>query len=188
MHLLHTVVLYIDSSAVWRLDHFTHCSCQPCFHFSLTSKDVAPFWQNLLVGQKSCDEELHLNGLFRQLIVLTLQCCCVPCASRQTNQWLLTVTHSHTHLLPKNCSFIYVCCAMPVLNLNSLLSNILNYWKVLLWYIWCIFHWLKLWSLQNRCWHWCLQVGHQEKLGNAGVGWGSLEDLERKQMEEIWEL
>ena len=123
-------------------------------------KRVAPFWQNLLVGQKSCDEELHLNGLFCQLIVLTLQCCCVPCASRQTNQWLLTVTHSHTPLLPKICSFIYVCCAMPVLNLNSLLSNILNYWKVLLWYIWCTFHWLKLWSLQNRCWHWCLQVGH----------------------------
>lgn len=40
------------------------------------------------------DEDLHLNGLFCQLVVLTLQCCCVPCASRQANQWLLTVTHS----------------------------------------------------------------------------------------------
>lgn len=41
---------------------------------------------------KTRDEELLINGLFCQLVVLTLQCCCVPCASRQANQWLLTVT------------------------------------------------------------------------------------------------
>lgn len=116
------------------------------------------FWKNLLVGQKKCDEKLHINGLFCQLIVLTLQCCCVPCASRQANQWLLIVNPPH---LPKrNCSFVYLCCVMSILNLNSLLSNILNYWRVLFLYIWCTFHWLKLWSLQSWGWNCGLQVEH----------------------------
>lgn len=145
----------------------TYRSCQPCFHFYLTrsltcvtSADAAQFLskkQNKTVGQakekkekktkKHQDEDLHLNGLFCQLVVLTLQCCCVPCASGQANQWLLTVTHStppSPHPLRKNVPFVYLCCVMSVLNLNSLLSNRLNYCRVLLLYTRCAFHWLKL--------------------------------------------
>lgn len=123
MHLLHTVVLYIDSSAVWRLDHF-HVSLLSTL-LSLFSylvfylcyfKRRRSFWQNLLVGRKHVMKNyIIINGLFCQLVVLTLQCCCVPCASRQANQWLLTVT---PHPVKKH-SFVYL-----LLNLNSLRSNI----------------------------------------------------------------
>lgn len=126
----------------------------------LTSKDAAPFGKKSVGQAKKCDEKLHINGLFCQLIVLTLQCCCVPCASKQANQWLLTVTHPPPE---KNCSFVYLCCVMSILNLNSLRSNILNYWRVLFLYIWCTFHWLKLWSLQ--IWGW--NCGLQNKKGNV---------------------
>lgn len=139
---------------------------------------------------KKCDEKLHINGLFCQLVVLTLQCCCVSCASRQANQWLLTVNPS---LLEKKNTkksfFVYLCCVMSVLNLNSLLSNILNYWRVLFLYAWCTFHWLKLWSLQSRGWNRGLGVEHLREKGNIGakrhgedlscVRWGFLwRDLE----------
>lgn len=99
----------------------------PAFTFNLTrsltcvtSAGAAQFLskktkQNKLVGQakeekkdkKHQDEDLHLNGLFCQLVVLTLQCCCVPCASGQANQWLLTVPHSTppTPSDTQNCPF-----------------------------------------------------------------------------------
>lgn len=59
----------------------------------------------------------------------------------------------------KTVPLFYLCCVMSVLNLNSLLSNILNYWRVLFLYIWCTFHWLKLWRLQS----WGLNCGLQVK-------------------------
>lgn len=127
------------------------------------------------VGQaKTCDEELHINGLFCQLVVLTLQRCCVPCASRQANQWLLTVTHPTPE---KTAPFVYLCCVMSILNFNSLLSNILNYWRVLRLYIWCTFHWPKLWSLQIWGWNWssCCEEDY-----------GVVEDLERAVKTNWW--
>lgn len=81
----HSVVLYIDSNdTIWRLDHSTHRSCQPCFHFSLsrsftcvTSIDAAPFGKICQSGKKikikkeMIDEELNINGLFCRMIALT---------------------------------------------------------------------------------------------------------------------
>lgn len=123
-------------------------------------------------AKKKCDDKFHINGLFCELIVLTLQCCCVPCASRQANQWLITVNAppSPPPLPKKICSFVYLCCVMSVLNLNSLLSNILNYWRVLFLYIWFTFHWLKLWRLQIWGWNCGLQVEHwKQKKGMLGT-------------------
>ena len=59
-----------------------------------------------------------------QLIVLTLQCCCVPFASKQANPWLLTVT-------PKKLKKqLFLCLSLLCnVNLNSLLSNIFKLLK-----------------------------------------------------------
>lgn len=163
MHLLHTVVIVHRLECCMKAGPSPRIApVNPAFTFNLTrsltcvtSADAAQFLSKKLkklVGQakekkdkKHKDEDLHLNGLFCQLVVLTLQCCCVPCASGQANQWLLTVTHS-TPDTPrdKTVPFVYLCCVMSVLNLNSLLSNRLNYCRVLLLYTRCDFHWLKL--------------------------------------------
>lgn len=115
-----------------------------------------------------------------QLIVLTLQCCCVPCASKQANPWLLTVTPKKQK---NNCSFVYLCCVMSIWIVYFL--TFLNYWRVFIsLYIWCTFHWLKLWSLQIWGWIRGLKVKKKKKgmsgAKEAGRGflWSILGDLE----------
>lgn len=64
-------------------------------------------------------KKFNINGLFCQMIVLTLQMLlCSLCYSRQANQWLLTL----------NSSFPFVRVVfMSVLNFKKFTFNILNY-------------------------------------------------------------
>lgn len=110
MHLLHRSIVHRLQTL--RFEGWTIPSiapCQPCFHFSLswsfscvTSIDAAPFGKYLSVRQthrrkkqkqlKNVMKKFNINGLFCQMIVLTLQMLlCSLCYSRQANQWLLTL-------------------------------------------------------------------------------------------------
>lgn len=66
----------------WTIPRIT--TVNPAFTFLLlgllpvfSSIGAAPFGKNLLIRQNNVIQKLHINRLFCQLIVLTLQCCCV---------------------------------------------------------------------------------------------------------------
>lgn len=97
------------------------------------------------------DEDLHLNGLFLSTgsAHVAMLLCFPVLAGKLTSGCELSPTPPPTPPLPrperkKKVPFVYLCCVMSVLNLNSLLSNSLNYCRVLILYTRCAFHWLKL--------------------------------------------
>lgn len=107
MHLLHSS-MYIGRNDRWSILHSSLLSTLLSLfsYFSCVSSRDAPHFGSVKLKQQQ-KKMNYFNALFLQLIVLTLQCCCVPCASRQANQWLLAVTPS-----PKRLSFVYLYCVM----------------------------------------------------------------------------
>lgn len=99
MHLLHSS-LYIGCNQRRSIPHSRLLSTLLSL-FSYFSCVSPPFGSVKLKQQQK--KMNYFNALFRQLMALSLQGCCVPCASRQANQWLLAVTPS-----PKRLSFAYL--------------------------------------------------------------------------------